>query len=107
MFPGGGLAIVEGKRGLGTAHLPFVFFSHRAQCIDGSLCNEFFPVRGTRSCITILLNVITFPDYEDIIRSVTKHKYPYLLHVWDVVSTKYKGFVRIIEGIRSMIIIRG
>ena len=66
-----------------------------------------FPVRGTRSCITILLNVITFPDYEDIIRSVTKHKYPYLLHVWDVVSTKYKGFVRIIEGIRSMIIIRG
>ena len=41
MFPGGGLAIVEGKRGLGTAHLPFVFFLIAPSVLMGACATSF------------------------------------------------------------------
>ena len=48
--------------------------------------------------------------YVSLLRRYHSKRYETQISIFitrDVVSTKYKGFVRIIEGIRSMIIIRG
>ena len=95
MFPGGGLAIVEGKRGLGTAHLPFVFFLIAPSVLMGA-CATSFP----RTWNTKLYNYSLKCYYVSLLRRYHSKRYETQISIFitrDVVSTKYKGFVRIMK----------